>query len=212
MIWAMYVVEDVSLYLQHSNFGILSNLRTSSIFTWVYAGIASAACPSQSGSPAMTSITLCGGHLRRRWALFCKYGVGFLSRLWRSLLEVRHDLCNSEISALIPHFFEMPHVHQCGNQLNLTPQITAGMLMHFLIQTERHRGPRQQTKPDTTCQDSTWLTKRNPTWLQPRVWTEKASRRKMEYSTPWANWAEVTSKTTSVRGMESARWPDCPSS
>ena len=103
----------------HSNFGILSNLGTSSIFTWVYAGIASAACPSQSGSPAMTSITLCGGHLWRRWALFCKYGVGFLSRLWRSLLEVRHDLCNSETSAPIPHFL------RCHMSINVAINLTS---------------------------------------------------------------------------------------
>ena len=42
---------------EHSDFRILSNLGTSSILTWVYAGTASAACPSQSGRLAMTSIT-----------------------------------------------------------------------------------------------------------------------------------------------------------
>ena len=41
----------------HSDFGILSNLGASSSFTWVYADTVSAACPSQSGSLAMRSIT-----------------------------------------------------------------------------------------------------------------------------------------------------------
>ena len=41
----------------HSDFGILSNFRASSIFTWVLADTASAACPAQSGSLAITSIT-----------------------------------------------------------------------------------------------------------------------------------------------------------
>ena len=41
----------------HCDFGILSNLGASSIFTWVYADTASASCPSQSGNLAITSIT-----------------------------------------------------------------------------------------------------------------------------------------------------------
>ena len=41
----------------HSDLGLLSSFWASSIFTWVYADIASAACPSQSGSRAITSIT-----------------------------------------------------------------------------------------------------------------------------------------------------------
>ena len=41
----------------HSDFGILSTLGACSKFTWVYADTASAACPSQSGNLAKTSIT-----------------------------------------------------------------------------------------------------------------------------------------------------------
>ena len=41
----------------HSDLRILSNLGPSSNFTWVYADTASAACPSQAGNLAMTSIT-----------------------------------------------------------------------------------------------------------------------------------------------------------
>ena len=41
----------------HSDFGILSSVGESFIFTWVYADIASAACPSQSGILAITSMT-----------------------------------------------------------------------------------------------------------------------------------------------------------
>ena len=44
----------------HSDAGILSNLGASSNFTWVYADTAPAACPSQSGSLAMTSNTFVG--------------------------------------------------------------------------------------------------------------------------------------------------------
>ena len=40
----------------HSDFGSLSNLEASSIWTWVYADTALAACPSMSGSLAMTSL------------------------------------------------------------------------------------------------------------------------------------------------------------
>ena len=61
------VAQDFCLFLcrgrrihtsGHSDFGILSNMGASSIFTKVYADTASAACPSQSSSLAMTSITL----------------------------------------------------------------------------------------------------------------------------------------------------------
>ena len=62
MIFAMDVLEDVSIYIYiyiyiygHSDFGILSNLGASSNFTWVYADTASAAC--QSGNLAIRSTT-----------------------------------------------------------------------------------------------------------------------------------------------------------
>ena len=47
----------------HSDYGILSNFGASSILTWVQADTASGACPSQSGSLAMTSITFAALHL-----------------------------------------------------------------------------------------------------------------------------------------------------
>ena len=42
---------------RHFDSGIMSNFEVSSIFTWMYADTASAACPAQSGSLAMTRIT-----------------------------------------------------------------------------------------------------------------------------------------------------------
>ena len=42
----------------HSDFGIFKNLWASSIFTWVYADTASAACPSQPGNLEMISMIL----------------------------------------------------------------------------------------------------------------------------------------------------------
>ena len=42
----------------HSDFGILKNLWTSSIFTWVWTDTASAACPSQPGKLEMISMIL----------------------------------------------------------------------------------------------------------------------------------------------------------
>ena len=40
----------------HSDLGVLSNLGASSNFSWVYDDTTSAACPSQSGNLAITSI------------------------------------------------------------------------------------------------------------------------------------------------------------
>ena len=40
----------------HSDFGIFNNFGSSSIVTWVFADIASAACPAQPGSLEMTSM------------------------------------------------------------------------------------------------------------------------------------------------------------
>ena len=54
---SMCVAEDVSKRLD-IDFGILNNLGASSNFTWVYADTTSAACPSQSGYLATTSIFL----------------------------------------------------------------------------------------------------------------------------------------------------------
>ena len=41
----------------NSDFGIFNNVGASSLFTWVQADIASAACPAHPGSLAMTTIT-----------------------------------------------------------------------------------------------------------------------------------------------------------
>ena len=41
----------------HSDLGIFSNLGASSIFTWVQADTASAACPAQQGSLDLISMT-----------------------------------------------------------------------------------------------------------------------------------------------------------
>ena len=41
----------------HSDFGIFNNLRASSIYTWVKADTASAACPAQPGILEMISMT-----------------------------------------------------------------------------------------------------------------------------------------------------------
>ena len=41
----------------HSNLGIVKNFGASSIFTWVQADAASAACPSQPGNLEMISMT-----------------------------------------------------------------------------------------------------------------------------------------------------------
>ena len=46
-IWAICVVVDISILLDHSDLGILSNLGASSNFTSVQADAASAVCPSQ---------------------------------------------------------------------------------------------------------------------------------------------------------------------
>ena len=57
MILAICVVEDVSIYLDILTLEFWAIFGVSSIFTIVYADMASAACPSQSGSLALTSIT-----------------------------------------------------------------------------------------------------------------------------------------------------------
>ena len=46
------------------------------IFTWVHADIASAACPSQPGNLAITSMIFCSSHLWRRRALFSGSRIG----------------------------------------------------------------------------------------------------------------------------------------
>ena len=58
MILAICVVVDESKCLDIYTLGIFNNFGASSIFTWVQADTASAACPSHPGSLEMTSITL----------------------------------------------------------------------------------------------------------------------------------------------------------
>ena len=58
----------------HSDFLIFNNLWASSIFTWVWADTASAACPSQPGKLEMISMIL-GYHLRCWWSLFSEYCI-----------------------------------------------------------------------------------------------------------------------------------------
>ena len=58
-------------------------------FTWVYADTASAACPSQPGNLALTSIIFCSSHLGRRRALFSEDCVGCRIVLYNVHLE--HD-------------------------------------------------------------------------------------------------------------------------
>ena len=62
-IWVTFVVEDVYIHLDNLTSEFWSNLGASSIFTWAFAETASAACPSKSGSLAMTSITFFRSHL-----------------------------------------------------------------------------------------------------------------------------------------------------
>ena len=55
----------IHLYVwDHADFGIQSNLGAPSIFTWVQADTASAACPAHPGNLAITSITFRSSHLR----------------------------------------------------------------------------------------------------------------------------------------------------
>ena len=55
----------------HSDFGIFNNLEASSIFTWVQADTAFAACPSQAGNLEMISMILAATKL---CFLFLQYG------------------------------------------------------------------------------------------------------------------------------------------
>ena len=55
--FAICVVEDVSMRLNILTSEFFCNVEASSIFLWVYADTASAACPSQSGNLAVTSMT-----------------------------------------------------------------------------------------------------------------------------------------------------------
>ena len=57
MILATCVVADESKMFGHSDLGIFSNFGASSIFIWVSADTASAACPAQPGSQEMISMT-----------------------------------------------------------------------------------------------------------------------------------------------------------
>ena len=99
----------------HSDFGILSNLGASYNFTWVYADTASAACPSQPGNLAITSIIFCSSHLGRRRALFSEDCVGSRVVLYNvSPLSTTLPLYFIAIWVLTPHFFYVSSVWQNG--------------------------------------------------------------------------------------------------
>ena len=98
----------------HSDFGILSNLDASSISTWVYADTASAACPSQSGSLAMTLLLLLSFETQTspvQWTLH-----ELQSRILQRHLGVRLCLEISEILFPTPHFWDdtCPPMQQSG--------------------------------------------------------------------------------------------------
>ena len=63
MILDMCVVEDVSMYQDIPTLEFLSTLEHPPILPWIFAVVASAACPSQSSNLEMTSITFGGSHL-----------------------------------------------------------------------------------------------------------------------------------------------------
>ena len=94
---AIYVLEDVSIHPDVLIFVILSSFCASSIFTCVYADIASGACPSQAGCRAITSITfaavICDADEP------CSVNCMLRSRLSQCLLKARLFLCTSGIVA-----------------------------------------------------------------------------------------------------------------
>ena len=87
----------------HSDFWILNNLGASSILTCVQADLASAACPSQSGGLAMSSITFaavrCEADEPRSENTAQEPEPSFTMSL-----GARLDPCTSEILVLTPHF------------------------------------------------------------------------------------------------------------
>ena len=89
----------------HPDFGILSNLGAYSNFTKVYADIASAACPSQAGCLAMTSITFAAVI----WDADEPCSVKKLRRLQSCLYQCHHGarlcFCTSEVCVLTPRFW-----------------------------------------------------------------------------------------------------------
>ena len=71
----------------HSDFRIFKNLWASSIFPWVQADTASAACPSQPGNLEMISTTFSGCHLRCWRSLFSEYCI----RPWIVLYNITSE-------------------------------------------------------------------------------------------------------------------------
>ena len=97
----------------HSDFWILSNLGASSIFTWMCADTASAACPSQSSELAITFITVA--------AVICDADVAVVSENGICSCIVFDNVATkykSTFVLLILRFqfcvFEMSNVHQCS--------------------------------------------------------------------------------------------------
>ena len=97
----------------HLDFGILSNLGASSNFPWVYADIASAACPSQSGHLAMTSITSAAVIWDADEPCSVKTALALESSFTKSPRSTTLPLnfCNFDSNSA---FFEMTDVRQCS--------------------------------------------------------------------------------------------------
>ena len=98
MILAICVVEDVSQHLDTPFLWILSNQGASSNLSWGYADTASAACPSQPGNLAITSI-FCSRTQTVQWKL-----RRLQSRPLRYLPGARLCLCTSIMLVPTPHF------------------------------------------------------------------------------------------------------------
>ena len=87
---------------EHSDLGIFNNFGASSIFTWACAVTASAACPSQPGNLAITSIIFA--------AVIWDAPESFFTLSHRSTAL---PLCFCNVGSNSA-FFEVTNVHQCG--------------------------------------------------------------------------------------------------
>ena len=119
----------------HSDLGILSNLGESSHFTQVQADTACAACPSQPGNLAITSMIFCSSHLGRKRALFGKNCVGSWIVFDNVTPGARLCLCNSVALVLTPHFLRRDRSNSVAKWtffLSLcASRITSFLLLNF---------------------------------------------------------------------------------
>ena len=91
----------------HSDLGIFNKLWASSIFTWVKADTASAACPSQPGNLEMISMIFSCCHLR---SLFSEYCI----RSWIVLYNITTEHNSTFIFLVLClqfSIFQMTYVH-----------------------------------------------------------------------------------------------------